>query len=193
MSDLERRRLRDAAELRVLAHPLRLRLLQVLTDLGSATATELAEQVGESPANCSWHLRQLAKHGFVEETGERKGRQRPWRPVSIGLSWGAGDEPGDVAAAGDELSAVLMEQEFGKLRSWQTWKRTDPPEWQDAAALEQGTLWLTATELAELGDELVAILDRYRPRIADPAARPPGARRIGFFAWAVPTEPTSTG
>jgi DNA-binding transcriptional ArsR family regulator len=189
MSDLERRKLRDAAELRVLAHPLRLRILQVLRELGSATATELAERVGESPANCSWHLRQLAKHRFVEETGERKGRQRPWRPVSIGLEWGSSQEPSDVATAGDELDAMLMEQEFAGLRSWLTWKRTDPPRWQDAVALNQSTLWLTVEELADLRAEFDAVIERYRDRINDPAARPSGARRIRMFAWAVPAEP----
>ena len=76
------RKLRDAEELRVLAHPVRMRLLQALYERGSATATELAEMIGESPANCSWHLRQLAKYGFVEETGGGTGRNRPWRAVS---------------------------------------------------------------------------------------------------------------
>jgi hypothetical protein len=141
------------------------------------------------PANCSWHLRQLAKHGFVEEAGERKGRQRPWRPASAPLEWGERGELGEAAAAGDELSSVLMEQEFGGLRAWLTWRRTDPPDWQDAATFVQSVTWLTADELAEVNAEVAQILLRYRERFLDPSARPPGARRVRTFAWAVPAEP----
>lgn len=172
----------------MLAHPVRLRVLQVLHERGSATATEVAEVVGESPANCSWHLRQLAKHGFVEETGTGKGRQRPWRPSGRPLQWGDREESGEVAAAGDELSAALFDLEFAGLRSWLTWRRTDPPEWRDAADFHQTLAWLTAEELAEVNAEITAIMLRRRERL-DPATRPPGARRVRMFAWAVPAEP----
>ena len=53
--------------MRALAHPVRLALLEVLADEGRLTATEAGERIGESPANASFHLRQLAKYGFVEE------------------------------------------------------------------------------------------------------------------------------
>ena len=188
MSESERK-LRDVRELRVLAHPVRMRLRQALYERGTATATELAEMIGESPANCSWHLRQLAKYGFVEETGGGSGRNRPWRPASHTLTWGDSDEPGDVAAAGDELSAMVYEQEFAALRDWQAWRRTDPPEWQDAANFAQSLTWLTAEELAELNAALTAIAVRGRERLRDPAKRPPGARRVRIFASAVPAAP----
>ena len=189
MDEFERRKLSDARELRVLAHPLRLRILQVLHERGAATATEVAEQVGESPANCSWHLRQLAKHGFVEESGERRGRQRPWRPTGRPLEWGDSGESGEAAAAGDELSAVFMEQEFGGLRAWQAWRRTDPPQWQDAANFVQSSGWMTVDELAAVNAEITEIMLRHRERLLDPSKRPPGARRVRMFAWAVPAEP----
>jgi len=69
----------DLLALRALTHPARQSLLRALAAAGSATATELAGQIGESPANCSWHLRQLARYGFVTEAGGGTGRQRPWR------------------------------------------------------------------------------------------------------------------
>ncbi|GAA2096672.1 winged helix-turn-helix domain-containing protein [Actinomadura alba] len=183
------RKLRDPRELRVLAHPVRLRVLQVLYERGTATATEVAEVVDESPANCSWHLRQLSKHGFVEETGEGKGRQRPWRPVGRPLQWGDSEESGELAAASDELSAVLLDEEVGSLRSWLAWRRTDPPEWQDAANFSQTSAWLTAEELAEVNAEIAAIIFRRRERMVDPSKRPEGARRIRMFAWAFPADP----
>jgi DNA-binding transcriptional ArsR family regulator len=187
--DESRRRLTDARELRVLAHPVRMRLRQALYERGSATATELAEIIGESPANCSWHLRQLAKYGFVEETGGGTGRNRPWRPVSHTLSWGEGEETGEVAAEGDRLSAMVYDQEFAALRDWQAWRRTDPPEWQEAASFAQSITWLTAEELAELNAAFVELVLRTHDRLRDPAKRPPGARRVRVFASAVPAAP----
>jgi predicted ArsR family transcriptional regulator len=184
------RRLRDAREMRVLAHPVRIRLRQMLYERGTATATELAEMIGESPANCSWHLRQLAKYGFVEEAGGGKGRHRPWRPAPHGLTWGDSDESGEVAAAGDALDTQFVEQEVAALRDWQAWRRTDPPQWQQAATWMQNIDWLTAEELAELNEALLAIVIRRRhSERQDPANRPKGARRIRIFAWAVPAAP----
>ncbi|WP_329104236.1 helix-turn-helix domain-containing protein [Micromonospora sp. NBC_01699] len=74
--------------LRAMAHPLRLRVLDAVAFSGPATATAISEQVGESPANCSWQLGQLASYGFVEEAGGGTGRQRPWRIVLQRYRWG---------------------------------------------------------------------------------------------------------
>jgi helix-turn-helix protein len=187
--DERMRHLRDPRELRVLAHPVRQRLLQVLYEHDAMTATEIAEWIGESPANCSWHLRQLARYGFVEETGERKGRQRPWRAARQPLRWGDSDEPPEALVAGDELSMLILEREFDALRGWLAWRRTDPPEWQDAAGFQQGSAWLTVDELAAIEAELTEIALRYYDRLSDPAKRPEGARRVRLLAWAVPAAP----
>lgn len=189
--DKPERIVRDPEELRVLAHPVRMRIRQALYERGQATATELAELIGESPANCSWHLRQLAKYHFVEEGEGGRGRNRPWRPALYTLSWGTSDDVGAAAVAGDALSSMIIEQEFAGLRDWQAWHRTDPPEWQDAATFAQAVDWLTAEELAELNRTLVDIVVRGRKRRDDPAQRPAGARRVRIFAWAVPAEPSA--
>lgn len=57
----------DAHSLRGLAHPLRIRLLGDLRLHGPATASQLAERLGESSGATSYHLRQLAAYGFVED------------------------------------------------------------------------------------------------------------------------------
>ena len=91
----------DARTLRALTHPVRIALLEAL-GLGVAmTATQLGEQIGESPTTCSFHLRQLAKYGFVEEAGGGKGRARPWKLTSIGMniSGRPGDPETEIAAA----------------------------------------------------------------------------------------------
>ncbi len=80
------RQITDARTMRALAHPVRIALLEELVLGGALTATEIGERIGESPTTCSFHLRQLAKYGFVEEAGGGKGRARPWRLTSIGIS-----------------------------------------------------------------------------------------------------------
>ena len=73
------RELTDPKAMRALAHPVRLALLEAFADTDTLTATEAGERVGESPANASFHLRQLAKYGFVEEADGGTGRRRPWK------------------------------------------------------------------------------------------------------------------
>src|SRR4051812_49626096 len=81
------RRLSDPRELQALAHPVRMAIIEQLSISGPLTATELADRLDETPANCSWHLRKLAQHGFVEEAEGGKGRQRPWQVPGLGFRW----------------------------------------------------------------------------------------------------------
>ena len=182
------RQLRDPAALRALAHPVRLKILEALTVHGAATATELADRVDESPANCSWHLRQLGRYGFIEETGEGTGRQRPWRIVPGGNTWADPDEPDDreLARAGDATTEVMLDREYEALRHWLAERRTAPKDWRDAAFLGQTIAFLTPEELTAVGEELLAILLRYQDRLEDPAQRPPDARPVRLVAWAAP-------
>src|ERR1700761_5736702 len=73
------KRLTDPRALRALAHPIRLELVGLLRRLGPLTATQAAELIGESSGSTSFHLRQLAKYGLVEDAGGGAGRERPWR------------------------------------------------------------------------------------------------------------------
>ena len=63
------RQLTDSQTLRALTHPVRIALIEALLLGGAMTATEVGERISESPTTCSFHLRQLAKYGFVEEAG----------------------------------------------------------------------------------------------------------------------------
>ena len=85
LPSLEPRKLTDPRTMRAVAHPVRIALLEVLTAEGPLTATQAGELIGESPTTCSFHLRQLAKYGFIEEAGAGPGRQRPWRLIYTGL------------------------------------------------------------------------------------------------------------
>src|SRR5258706_15987459 len=99
-----------------MAHPIRLQLLEELALDGPMTATELGERVGQSAANCSWHLRQLAQYGFVEEAGGGTGRQRPWRIGLARNSWGAGERDDEVEPAGRALARVMRDRGAEAMR-----------------------------------------------------------------------------
>jgi predicted ArsR family transcriptional regulator len=176
----------DPRALRAIAHPLRLRILEAIAFSGPATATEVAELVGESPANCSWHLRQLAKYGFLVEAGGGTGRQRPWRLVTDGHQWGDGEESPELARAGDAAADVLLEHEYRALRDWMRTRRREPAAWREAGFWNQSMGWATADELVELQDELRRLFMRYQSRLDDPASRPAGSRPIRLIGWAVP-------
>src|ERR1700722_15073263 len=96
----ELRQLTDARTLRALTHPVRVALIEELIHGGALTATELGERIGETPTTCSFHLRQLAKYGFVEEAGGGQGRARPWRLSTIGMSMSpaSGDREAEIAS-----------------------------------------------------------------------------------------------
>src|ERR1700721_1590687 len=107
--DERRREVTDLRELRALAHPLRLALLDHLMSFGEQTAARCAEAVGSTTSNCSYHLRALARSGFVERASSADGRERPWRATSTGLARGAVGITPTPAASGaalvlDELS-----------------------------------------------------------------------------------------
>jgi DNA-binding transcriptional ArsR family regulator len=185
------RELRDPKALRAVAHPVRVRLLEELVFGGPATATELSERIGESPANCSWHLRQLAKYEFVEETGQGIGRQRPWRMVIQQKYLATGEVDEELRLASSVLRAHIVAREYEALRAWLATLPGEPALWRDAAFLTQNAGWCTAEELEELGREVSVALDRFVHRVNDPARRPPGARPVRLLAWGVPAQPLS--
>src|SRR5215469_1437227 len=125
----ELRKVTDARTMRALAHPVRIALLEELVLGGAMTATEIGERIGESPTTCSFHLRQLAKYGFVEEAGGGKGRARPWRLTSIGISFGnTNDDPAAEVAAG-ALSRLVRERWLARYRAWEETKASYPRRW----------------------------------------------------------------
>ena len=181
------RRLRDPRELQALAHPVRLGILELLTVSGPLTATELADRLDETPANCSWHLRKLAEHEFVEEAGGGIGRQRPWRVSSIGLAWDDVDATPGELRAGRALEEMLLQRQVTRYQQARTQLLEDGDrEWADAAASTQHASWLTAEELDALNLEMRAVLERYADRLTDPAKRPAGSRLCELVAWGAP-------
>jgi predicted ArsR family transcriptional regulator len=178
--------LTDPRALRAVAHPIRLKLVGLLRREGPLTATRAGEFLDESPASCSFHLRQLAKYGLVEEAGGGRGRERPWRATALFTSWpGATPDP-ELAAASDLLSRVVAERYFEQLMRWVDMRADEPADWQEAEVFGDRMLYLTSAELAELGRELDALLDRYVERTAAHELRPEGSRLVTFIRAAFP-------
>jgi DNA-binding transcriptional ArsR family regulator len=183
------RELTDPRTMRALAHPVRLSLLEALTHHGPLTATEAAEHVGESPSNCSFHLRQLAKYGFVEEAEGGAGRRRPWRAVTIGTRFTDIHEDTETALAAHALSRVIVDRLLARARAGLEAARVLPDEWRAVTGSNDMTLYVTPEEARELDEEILEKLWAFRERIADPARRPEGSRPLQYAAFLYPVEP----
>lgn len=179
-----RRRITSVGEMRALAHPLRLRLLELFGSEGAFTASEAARRLGETPSNVSWHLRTLAAHGFVRQ-GEGAGRTRPWKLVAQSLALGEDAEDPAVATA---LSDLFLEREFQVLRTSLRHQPGEAQAWRDATSLSQSRLWLTPDEARALGRRLAEVIgaEQMNGRNQDPGQRPPGARLVALMGWLVP-------
>jgi DNA-binding transcriptional ArsR family regulator len=177
MARAERRmEVTDGAVLAALAHPLRVALLYQLNALGSRTASQCAQALGETPANCSYHLRQLAKVGLVVRDEAADGRERPWRSVYTGLDLRpAVDDPDpEVVTAARATRAALANAEIEEharlAREYLRLEQRVPKEWREAGTGASYSLRLTAEELAGLVKTLDAAI---RPYIGLTRADPP--------------------
>lgn len=172
--------LSDPRALRALAHPTRLELVGLLRREGPLTATQAGARVGESAASCSFHLRQLAKWGLVEEAGGGKGRERPWRATALFTSWRPDSE------AGAELSRLVARRYFEQIDEWLGREGEEPAEWRELSGTGDWILYLTLDELRELTRRLDELAAPFEERIADRALRPAGARRLSFVHALLP-------
>ena len=108
--------------MRAVAHPVRIALLEVLTAEGPLTATQAGEIIGESPTTCSFHLRQLAKYGFIEEVTGVPGRKRPWQLVHAGMSFSdvsddLADQAGGERRCQQSAPRLLLDRLQGRSRA----------------------------------------------------------------------------
>ncbi|MFE9690941.1 ArsR/SmtB family transcription factor [Micromonospora sp. NPDC005806] len=173
-------------QVRVLAHPLRLRLVGALRVKGPATATTLAELLGTNTGATSYHLRQLAEVGLVVEDPDLgTGRQRWWRAAHDVTNWEPTDfdDDPDARAAiewiqGDQVRLLVEHAErwFAAQHEWS-------PAWRDAFGMGDIFMTVPPARLEALKAELWQLLERYRNE-ADPAE--PDAERVQIFLAAYP-------
>ena len=177
----------DPRAIRALAHPVRLSLLELLHHTATLTATQASETLGESPANCAFHLRTLAKYGFVEEAGGGRGRERPWRrvPGTIRLT-NQDDDPEYEAAArafGDVRLPALTRRALDTIARRDLW-----PEGWRKGVLGQGVsiLYLTPDEARQVEAEMRVLTARHDERTDHPELRPADAIPVEFLTFAYP-------
>jgi DNA-binding transcriptional ArsR family regulator len=180
----------DAKTMRALAHPVRIALIEALTLGGAMTATEVGERIGESPTTCSFHLRQLARYGFIEEAGGGKGRARPWRMTSIGMRIGSESDDPEIQIAASVLGKLVRDRELDRYRMWLTAKASYPKSWRDAGIDDEYLMYLTPQEMVQIHEELQALLiPRFRERLSDPLQRPAGSAPVELLLFGFPIEP----
>lgn len=164
----------DPASLKAFAHPLRMSMYAELQRRGAATASQLARTLGESSGQTSYHLRQLERHGFVEDDPLHSGgRERWWRPVGFSLT-----EPAllrDPATSGP--ARLIIQQVIAERAAALTaWFNALDPDLEDASLLSSSSLSLTDAEAEALSAELSGVLKRQADAIRD-RTTPEQARR----------------
>lgn len=179
----EPRELTDPGALKALAHPLRQRILRQLDRDGPATSTTLARALGENTGATSYHLRQLAEHGFVEDVPERgQGRERWWRARRQDIRFPPRSTmSADMQAAFDEFGRQGVAEDIEAFMRFQR-ERDALGEWGDALLFARGGLRLTRDELLQFWADYMELFRRYAAATDPPAA---DARRflVRFVAF----------
>jgi len=157
-------RVLDAGALRALAHPLRVKIYDILSQYGPQTASSLAQRLGESSGSTSYHLRALAKHDLIEECTDRgTGRERWWeRPIG-GVSFANADAM--KTPAGRSATQLIM-NEFLRNRQEQLMdfvnhgiSRGEGDAWESGTMISTATARLTPEQSKELGHKIMALID----------------------------------
>jgi len=177
------RRISDPETLKGLAQPIRQKIYRLLAQIGPATGGELSRRLGTDPGQTSYHLRELAKRGFVEDVPElaRDRRERWWRLVPGAVSWSTLDLTGpEGAAVASAAKAQMVIDDFERVRRYEQTRDTWSQEWQEAAVNSESFLRLTAAELAELNRELLAVVQGWAGRTRD---LPVGGERQNVFVF----------
>lgn len=191
-------RVTDPDALKALTHPLRRKIYRLLIQLGPATVTRLSQHTGADPGQLSFHLRELAKRGFITEAPElaRDRRERWWRVPEGALSWSTEDftDPAGRAIA-DAVQRLTVAEEIERLTTYESARQSFGTAWVDAAASIQYNLRLRPDELRELTAELNDVMLRWTEvGRMDPAVRPQdwpddGREHVFLFLHAFPEKP----
>lgn len=179
--------LKDPRAIRALAHPVRLAILELLRLERSANATECSRSTGESPQSCSYHLRTLARWGFVRRLESSDGRETRWEAAARGFRFQGGEE---VSPALDAASTLLtnrvLERDEQVLKAFMQRAEELEPEWRDSAQLVSASVHVTTEELREIDRAVGDLVERFRRGKGE---RPPGSRRVHLVFRAVPHFP----
>ncbi len=184
-ADDEALHLQDPRDIRALAHPARIAIIDALASGDELTATECAELTGLSPSATAYHLKFLERYDFAEPAPARKdGRERPWRAtdrrtlVDLDTSTPAG------AAAATAVGLALIDRSRALAKAFVATEHEEPEEWQNVASLATADLWLTADETRTVTAGLAGVLEPYRGRAL--ADRRDSTRRVRIMNMVFP-------
>ncbi|MFG3117540.1 ArsR/SmtB family transcription factor [Streptomyces sp. NPDC048197] len=162
-------------------HPVRVALLDLLAETGTLTSTEAAARLGHSSGLCSFHLRQLARYGLIEEAPHQGGRARPWR-----LRWESTHQPDqEESEEPEEFTTLARGLEDESFQHWLAHRDQAPAEWQQDESFS-AVLHLTPAEMAELATSIRRLLAGYRDRDHRPTARPRNAVAVAAITRLYP-------
>jgi len=184
-----KRELSDPQTMRALTHPVRLALLEALNLEGQLTATQAGELIGEPPNTCSFHFRQLAKYGFVEEAGPAPGRARPWRLTESRMHYTDLHEDPDTAVAARQLDRMLRERYLDRLAAFYETRSGYPQAWQETTGGSQALLHVTPAELRSIDEQMMAVIEPYLDRNIDLSRRPAESLPVEVLLFAYPVRP----
>ena len=177
--------LQDPRDIRALAHPARMAIIDALASGDELTATECAELTGLSPSATAYHLNLLARYDLAEPAPARSdGRERPWRATGRGPRFHLDSSTPAGAAAASTVALAFFDRSRAIGEAFVATEHAEPAEWQDVASLSNADLWLTAEESRTVTAALAAALEPYRDR--SPADRPDDARRVRVMNMVVP-------
>ncbi|HST18643.1 MAG TPA: winged helix-turn-helix domain-containing protein [Gaiellaceae bacterium] len=179
------RYLHDPRDIRALAHPARMAIIDALASGDELTATECAELTGLSPSATAYHLKLLERYGLAEPAPARSdGRERPWRATDRTPQFHLDASTPAGAAAAAAVGLAFLDSSRVVAEEFIATEREEPEEWRDVAALANADLWLTADETRKITAALAAVLEPYRGRAL--ADRPDGTRRVRFMNMVSP-------
>jgi DNA-binding transcriptional ArsR family regulator len=188
-SERPRIRLEDPREIRALAHPARLAVLDELFAGRELTATECAELAGLSPSAMSYHLRALERAGIVERAESQDGRERPWRAAGSGIEvHSQPDSPLAGAAASVFAHSVLNEAQH-QLGEWLAGAGQEEERWREAAGFSSARLWLTLEEAEQIAGQVMQIVETYRGRTEQDHPDDARRMRLGFLFFPIGDPP----
>ncbi|MFI9560533.1 ArsR/SmtB family transcription factor [Nonomuraea endophytica] len=160
-------RITDPEVLKAVAHPLRVRMLGMLRADGPATASQLARRVGESSGSTSYHLRELAKYGFIEEDHSTDGRERRWRARHHYTSWD-NVQMGATPQGREALKIMKMRQVEALVHAIERFDESDwSTAWVEAGGMTDLLTKLPPAGLREFFERADALLTELEERYAD--------------------------
>lgn len=175
--------------IRALAHSGRQLILRRLQADGPATATDCAQYAGMTPSAASYHLRQLARYGFVAPAPSRGDRrERLWEAKFLGYRIDdVESSESEMSRAELELARATVHASNDLIERWfERWPR-ESHTWRSAAMLGTKAVRVNAEELGGLFERLAAAIEPYLANRRPREEAPPDARLVHIdlrmFPW----------